>query len=541
MATRYASYALTMHGVKMRRADLLLVFIGALMLALSRLPLHLGWLVFFAWIPYLHIFERGDSKPMQMLRFGFITSVVYVLIVFRWIGIVTVPGLFGMVALFTLVYFLLFSAIQRTYRALPYWRYPAFIAWIITFEYVQNYGETHFPWFNIGYSLADYNILVQAADLIGLAGLGILIIIVNILIYRLLPGNHRWLQGGTNLWRNVRHSFKSPRTIAFLALILVFACWFGYGYYALHNTKLEKHDAGIFVMQPAIDQDVKWEAEQYYKSMALFRRLTTQAAADSAKLIIYPEGAVTNYLLRTPQVQSDLRSIVEDTGVEVFTGFPDAVPAPAEHINTELYYNAASLFKPDQFYNEVYYKNILVPVGERMLWLDQFPFMWKMQFGQANWEFGKKLSYFESGGYTFSPSICYELAFPDIFQRMSIPRDSLTGSYNKCDYLVNITNDGWFGTSYGLWLHAAMVRFRAVENRIQIYRSANTGISLIVDPLGRVLTKTELLKVTNITAPLYTTPKIPLIRKIRFYPLLIVAFAICITLLSFLRRTEKHI
>lgn len=525
----------------MRRHDLLLTFLGALMLALSRLPLHLGWLVFFAWLPYLHIFERGVESRNQLLRMGFVTSMVYVLIVLYWFALVTIPGLIGMVILYTFVYYLFFWAMNRIYRMLPFFRYIGFIALLLTFEYIQNFGQTRFPWFNLGYSLAEYNILVQFADSVGVVGLSALILSINVLIYQVLPSSSKCLLLRRRSPGNVLHPLRTRRVFSWLAMFLILFAWLGYGNHALTNISLEEHDAGIYVMQPSIDQEVKWDPNQFDKSMALFQELTLQAAADSAKIVIWPEGAVANYMMRMPAIQNDLRDILDTTRVDIFTGFPDLLPAPEGHVNREVYYNAASLFKPDDFYNDIYYKNILVPVAERMLWLDQFPFMWKLQFGQANWEFGTDLSYYESGGHTFSPSICYELAFPEIFHKMAIPRDPDSGEFRKSDYLVNVTNDAWFGTSYGPWLHASMVRFRAVENRIQIYRSANTGISMIVDPRGKILASTDLFEVKNITAPLYTTDRIPLIRKIHRYPLLIVALALMLTLLSCFKKHERRL
>lgn len=523
----------------MRRNDLMLAFLGALMLAISRLPIYLGWLVFFAWLPYLHVFERGVEKPSQLLRMGFVTSFVYNVIVFYWFAYVTIPGLIGMIILYTFVYFAFFWAIERIYRLLPKWRYVGFVALMLTFEYIQNFGETRFPWFNLAYSLADYNILVQFADVAGLAGLSALILIINVLIYQLLPGSRKIILRRSKRRGNVRHPFRTRVILCSLIIILVFAGWLAYGGYCLKNLELTEHEAGIFVTQPSIEQELKWRPEQFGKTMALLQELTLRAVADSARIVIWPEGAVSNYLMRLPGIQNDLRAILDTAKVDIFTGFPHISPAPKEHVNQDYYYNAASLFKPDQFYNELYYKNILVPVAERMLWLDRFPFMWKLQFGQANWEFGRELRYYESGGYVFSPSICYELAFPEIFHRMAIPRDEETGVYEKSDYLVNITNDAWFGTSYGPWMHAAMARFRAVENRIQIYRSANTGISLIVDPKGRILAKTELFEINNLTAPLLRSAKIPLIRRIYRYPLAIVAVALILTVITFFRKNER--
>jgi apolipoprotein N-acyltransferase len=155
---------------------------------------------------------------------------------------------------------------------------------------------------------------------------------------------------------------------------------------------------------------------------------------------------------------------------------------------------------------------VLVPVAERMLWLDYFPFMWKLQFGQANWEFGKEFCYYKSSGNVFSPQICFEIAFSELNRKMAFRNlgESTGDKPDKIDYLVNVTNDAWFGKSVGPWVHGMMTKFRAIENRIQIYRSANTGISMIVDPMGRVIGKTKLFDVTLLTAPLYKCSKVPL-------------------------------
>ncbi|MCB5257788.1 MAG: apolipoprotein N-acyltransferase, partial [Candidatus Cloacimonetes bacterium] len=359
-------------------------------------------------------------------------------------------------------------------------------------------------------------------------------LLVNVLIHLLLPTSQKWLkQHRKNHYVNI--SPRKRQISSAIAIFLIFIAWGEYGSYCLKCLPLEKHEAGIFVVQPSIEARERWKPEQYDKSLELFRQLTLEAVADSAKLVIWPEGAMIGDLASDYAAQRDLQRILDEAQVDIFTGFQHYEP-DSKHPRGELSYNAASLFQPDKFYNELYFKNILVPVAERMLWMDIFPFLWKLDLGQANWEFGTKLAYYESGGYRFSPSICYELAFPEIFHHMAIPRDTLSGEYHKCDYLVNITNDGWFGTSYGPWLHAMMARFRAIENRIQIYRSANTGISLIVDPKGKILARTKLNDVCIITAPLYTTTKIPIIRRIYKYPFIFVGIAV---LLAIIARIKK--
>ena len=519
----------------MKRNDLLLTALSALLLALSRLPLHLGWLVFFAWLPLLRVFERGQASSRDLLRMGFIMSVVYCGIVFYWLFYVHPGALPGVMLVYIFAYYLVFYGINRIFLTLPRWRWVGFLSILITFEYIQNFGETRFPWFNQAYSLAEYGVLIQTADLIGVVGLSVLIICVNLLLFQLCPCLPKRLRNRSQSVVELPEAFGKKQIGVLAALLLIFAVWFGYGWHCQTRLKLERHDACIHVMQPSIPQVLKWEPEQYEASLAIFRDLTQKAVADSARLVIWPEGAMIGDLDRVSRARRDLRALINSTQVDVFTGFQHYVYDPSHPVGTRSY-NAASLFQRNNFDHELYFKNILVPVGERMLWLHLFPFLWKVNLGQANWEFGTKLVTYESGGYSFSPSICYELAFPEIFHRMAMPRDSLSGSYSKCDYLANITNDAWFGTSYGLWLHAMMSRFRAVENRIQIYRSANTGISMVVDPKGRILAKTGLNEVTTITAPLYTTPKIPLIRRIYRYPFLFVALAAILALTARIRK-----
>ncbi|HPS38724.1 MAG TPA: apolipoprotein N-acyltransferase [Candidatus Cloacimonadota bacterium] len=494
------------------------VILSALLVSLSRIPLHIGFLVFFAFVPLLWFFEREYHRPWQLLIAGMLFSGVFVAVVLNWISEVTPGGVIGIFVIFGFYYWLVFYAIQRIWYSFSRLKYAGFVLLFVAFEYSLNFTEMRFPWFNISYGLADYNILLQALDIIGTVGLSLLVLVVNVLVWR---------------------SRKQLRT-SIVSLVVILGLWLGYGFWCYSAIHLEKHDAGIYVMQPSIPQDVKWDETFFPKMLKTYDKLTSQAAAENARLIIYPEAAMPIYLLREPGQIVYLERLMRDYKLDVFTGFPDCIPAPPGYHYPYYYYNAAALFSPGQKSADPYYKCILVPVGERMLWLDKFPFLWKLEFGQANWEFGKELKWYKSGDYKFSPSICYEIAFADIHHRMAIPRDPKTGQLKKTDYLVNITNDAWFGTSYGPWLHGVMARYRAIENRIQIYRSAQTGISMILDPLGRTLAKTELFEVTNITAPLYTTTRIPLLRYIYRYPRGLSLLAVILFVVACFKRRGKQ-
>jgi len=196
------------------------------------------------------------------------------------------------------------------------------------------------------------------------------------------------------------------------------------------------------------------------------------------------------------------------------------------------------MFRPYRMPDKPYYKIVLVPVAERMPYMNILPFLWKLQFGQANWEFGTEYMYYESGNVVFSPQICFEIAFAGLNRKMSFRNlgEGNGGKPAKIDFLVNITNDAWFGKSVGPWIHAMLTKFRAIENRIQIYRSANTGISMAVDPLGRIVEQTSLYEVTNISPPLYRCAKVPLFYHIYWWPLVICLLAALLILIALIKR-----
>ncbi len=492
------------------------IAIAALLLSLSRLPLYLGWLVFFAFVPLLRHVEHREHKAVEWLISALLFSLIQVALVFYWIGSVTFGGLIGIWLLFALFYFLAFLLLQRIWYRLPALRLPAFISIFISFEYLQSFSQIRFPWWNIGYALSDFLPLLQALDLGGMSLLAALILSVNYLFYKVTERDRR----------------------AWIGIGLIFIVWYTYGNYRLITLPLIEQDIPIAVMQPSIKANDKWDDAQYQNILARYDELCERAKANDKELIIFPEAALPDYLLLDYGARQDFIALIQKHQIDIFTGFPHAERAPEGYPVPYLSYNAATLFTRDGEHQDLYYKNILVPVGERMLWLEHFPFLWKLEFGQANWEFGTEIPRFHYQDKEFSPSICYELAFPHFFQRANW--EDGKGGKSKADFHVNITNDAWFGTSYGPWLHGIMAKFRAIESRLQIYRSANTGISMIVDPKGQILASTKLFEICNISAPLYTSTARPLYNRIYRYPWAIVALMILLATLSFFtpRRIE---
>ncbi len=436
-------------------------------LAASRLPLHLGFLSFFFLIFLLSYFKNESSFKRSIIA-GIAFSLSYTTVGLHWISLVTIGGFMGLYLLFGIYFSLLFWLINFFTRKLPRLRYLIIVIFWIGFEYLQNFGEFRFPWFNLGYSLADYHWLVQIADLGGVYLISILILIVNFLIFDL----------------------KKHRARSIVSILMIFIIWSGYGIIRLSNLKIVRTDKKVSLVQVSISQEQKWEDSYLDTTVNLYRDFTLKAAENNPDLIIWPESALPVYLLRHHQYRNFVLDLAKSTNTDIFTGFPHYERAEPSHPQKYKFYNSASRFGKDGHVDLPYYKIYLVPVGERMPLLKWFPILWNVQLGQANFEYGKEIKYFDLDGYKYSPLICFEIVFADLTRKMA---------QGGADFIVNITNDAWFYRSAGTYQHAVMTRFRAIEVRKQIFRAANTGYSLVVSPTGEFLEKSELFEKTILT------------------------------------------
>jgi apolipoprotein N-acyltransferase len=449
-------------------------FFSALLIGLSRLPLHTGFLVFGGVIPLFKLFELQPRK-WRLVGSAAIFSVTYTLTALHWVGLVTLPGLFGMMLLFTVYYYILFGVMQQVWHQVPRLRFLFVpLAWI-SFEYLQTLGEFRFPWFNLGYSLVEYLSLIQLADIGGVYLLSGCVIAMSCVVY----------------------SLRKRIVTAGIAIVCILTLWMGYGYLRIYTLPTTTTDDMVAVAQGCIEQERKWDEDYKDTQLNIYRDLTRHAAEEGAKLVVWPESAVPEYVMRRARYRHYLTNQTSRLGIDIFTGFPHyehaAQPSPSRY----LFYNSCTRVDSLGTFYPLYYKNILVPVGERMPLMETFPFLWNLHLGQANFEYGDSLQFYQCGPYRYSPQICFEVAFPSHTQRMAA---------RGVDFVLNLTNDAWFHRSVGTYQHAMMAKIRAVEIRRQIYRAANTGISLIVDPVGRIQKKTALFERTTLMHPVILCP-----------------------------------
>ncbi|MCF7867619.1 MAG: apolipoprotein N-acyltransferase [Candidatus Cloacimonetes bacterium] len=435
-------------------------------MGLSRLPIHLGFLVFFGFIPLFSWFSENRSYKKQ-IQAGIVFAVVYTLVSLHWISLVTLGGFFGLFILFGFYFSLLFILINLVWNYFSKLRFLSFLCSWMAFEYLQNFGEFRFPWFNIGYSLADYLPFIQIAEIGGIYLISVFIISVSFLLWKM------------------NSNFKQN----FIILSILMTLWAGFGILRLNTLKIEETNTKISLVQASIPQEMKWQDSFKDTTVERYTKLTKQAAEQHPDMIIWPESALPVYTLKSRVHKNLVQKLANEIDADIFMGMPHYEFAGKSHPGGEryYYYNAATRFGKTGKIDAYYVKNILVPFGERMPFLKFLPFLWNVHLGQANWEYGTKQEFYKVEDYTYSPLICFEIAFEELTTKMA---------KHGVDFIVNITNDAWFRRSAGTYQHAVMTKIRAVETRRSIYRCANTGFSMIVSPTGEVLQQSNLFEQT---------------------------------------------
>jgi apolipoprotein N-acyltransferase len=202
--------------------------------------------------------------------------------------------------------------------------------------------------------------------------------------------------------------------------------------------------------------------------------LAREHREDLPDLVIWPETAIPARLPREPRYRAMVEGVVDTNRIVLLAGFPDGEPLPRGGYR---FTNSAGLLLPGRGMVERYDKRHLVPFSEYF----PLPILNRYDFGQSNFSAGSAPGIFRETGVPFGLLICFESIFP-------APARELTRL--GAGYLVNITNDQWFGNSAAPEQHFRMNVLRAIENRRSIARAANTGISAVITPYGSVAAST---------------------------------------------------
>lgn len=414
-------------------------------------PVNAGFLGYVALVPLLIYSQVASGRKAFFCAWG--GGYVAFALGYNWFSY-TVPAGPYLVAFYMGLWFPAFTWAVKRLGIL--WS-P--VIWLAT-EVLRSTLFGGLPWLLLGYTQHESLEVIQIADLGGIWLVTLLVAFVNSAIV---------------------HPSKAVKGAAVASLLASFV------YGVVRLPQIEMVDGPkIAVVQPNIPQSLKGKSlndgaiakENYWKH----RVLTTEAAAESPELIVWPEASI----YRGIYVNMD----AEPRWME--SGWLGALLEPADETQTPMvmgalvteertgkddeYTNSALLVLPKKGVSGRYDKTHLVPFAEQY-WIFKPIVQAISGLRLAQMKQGEEFPVWDLPGGRFGAQICYEAIFPEISR--DIARKGAT-------FTVNISNDGWFKSSGELDQVLAMARFRSIENRIQVVRATNTGISAFIEPTGRL-------------------------------------------------------
>ncbi len=410
--------------------------LAVLALLLFRRPPRQAFLL--GWLFGVGQFGTGVSWVyISIYLYGNASLVLSLLVMLLFVAILALyPGLMGWV-------------VARAGCARRSWFFTVLfpVAWVLS-EWLRSWLFSGFPWLNLGYSQVD-SPLLGIAPLLGVYGVGWAAVLTAGLLAWMIPAT------------------AARRLVAGVALLVLWLSAYGLG--RLPWTQSAGDPLQVAIVQGNVPQDLKWKPEQQQATLDHYVSMTRQHA--DADLVIWPETAVPAFYdeMKTGFI-APLRDELQRQGQSLVTGIPILNRDSWKYYNTVI-----SLDQPDQFY----YKVHLVPFGEYLPLRQMLAgILGFLPVPEADFSAGHPdQPLLEAAGYPFGASICYEVVFGE----------QLIRSLPQAAFLINVSNDAWFGNSLAPHQHLEMARMRARETGRFLLRATNTGISAIIGPDARIL------------------------------------------------------
>lgn len=431
-----------------------LVVFSGILTGLSYPPIP-GFTIWFAFIPIIHIWIT--QKPKESFKLTFLYGIVSNLIAFYWIGLNSGASLLAVIlSLLGAVLYLSFfcgclgfsvSWMENKQRGLGLVAIP--FIWV-SMEFLRSFGPLGFPWANLAITQTKFLPLVQIIDFTGSEGVGFIIMIFNTFLYKILFYN----------------SINKKNIILLMMIILIPVL---YGTIRINYLNNQNWDyRNISAIQPNIDPNQKWDPSFRKTLYGIMDSLNTEAYNLNPDLVLWPEAALPAYV-RVSSIKNKYQKKVYESSIPLLMG---TVDFSRDSIGRNVY-NGSIFFGLDGI--KMYHKIFLVPFAEYIPLSDKINILKKLNFGQANFTHGSDYVTFPLDSIYFSNMICYESSHPKVAK----------GFIDKgARFLTIQANDAWLRNSSGVRQHFELAKLRSIELRTGIVRSANTGISGIIDPIG---------------------------------------------------------
>jgi apolipoprotein N-acyltransferase len=460
-----------------RRAGFALV--SGMIVALSIPPFDF-WPLLFVTFPVVLLMLEGIEKKLRLQSFflGWCFGFGYFIVTLHWIGFAflvdaddylwMMPFAVGGLAAAMAVYWGLASlCVALSGRR----RLPAalvFAGSLAMFEWLRGTLFTGFPWAAPGLASDGMGAVAQTASLWGAPALTLLIVLWAVTWPFIFNGPYL-------------HRFTAVLIIAMLPL-----CWAWGSYRLPHGAVANVDGIRIRVIQPNISQDSKWRDENARAIFDQLLEMSARTAPDgkSPTHIIWPETAVSFLIDESAVAKVELAQLLGGNTTLVTGALRRDINTTGDGADNKVY-NSVLTFDGSGTVVARYDKWRLVPGGEFL------PFEWLLE------SLGFRKVVTVPGSFAAGPGpaslaipgapdagfgVCYEAIFPDRF----------VDPQKRPGWLINVTNDGWFGNSTGPYQHLAQARLRSIEQGLPMVRAANTGISAVIDPYGRIISSLPL-------------------------------------------------
>ena len=458
-----------------------------------------GLILLFAFIPLLFVEDylydkRSEHRPHKAFLYAFMTFFTWNLATTWWLWNATPAGMFAAFLINTLLMSLVFWLVHITRRNTSSGTGQfAFIAYWLAYEHFYTYAEVNWPWLNLGNGFANDILFIQWYEYTGAFGGSFWILLVNILGFNLIKHfiHHRTLKNIT---------IQTAILICVILIPVIFSL-------IRFSTYKEKHDPKeIVVLQPNIDPyGAKFGGMEMDRQMDILLRLADSLGTPATDYFVAPETFINDNIweenLYTNQSIQSIYHFVRAkypkshfvVGLTYYKLYPSgkdrSKTARQFRESADWYdmYNAAAQVDTS-LVQQVYIKSKLVIGVETMPYPEYLGFLRKLTvrlggtFRSNGMQGYRENLYSRDDSTGIAPVICYESIFGEYVT-----------DYLKEDggFIFVITNDGWWGDTPGYRQHQSYSRIRAIENRRSIARSANTGISSLINQKGQVLQRTR--------------------------------------------------
>lgn len=461
------------------RYESLLLLLSSSIYILSQPPFDLFFLAYFFLVPL--IFVISEKKPRESFSYGLVWGFLTFLGLIYWVviamnrygkidllsSILCLLILCAYLGLYPASSFFLSVLFDKSFRIPKIFSFP--FLWVFL-EYMRSVLLSGFPWALLVYSQYNFLPLIQICSYTGPYFISFLLISMNCAIFYLLKGE--------------RNRFG---LILISVIFLTFSLLILYGKSRLNENLSPGRRLVVQLVQPSIPQDIKWDEIQKIRAFYTHASMVKDEKR-YVDLIIWPETSLPYPIEEKREILEAISSLSRLKNAAILLG-------AISRDEKQRIYNSAFLFERNGNLSGIYRKVKLVPFGEYTPLADYFPFLERISVAAGSFSPGlshKPLTL--ESNLKIGILICYEGIFPEI-SRQKIREGS--------EILVNITNDAWYERSSAPYQHFSFYVLRAVENGRYVVRCANTGISGIIDPMGRIIERTELYEVKSIFGEVY--------------------------------------